>query len=172
MQRIALLVAVLSASACASHAPVSLDRYRGVYSTHFDGIPERAELCAVLTNRATHPIDWVTLRLRAYPAYGARPARWTSFWTYRGRLGPGETRVLRLVRPPVADQVELEVRDAGRGPGPPSGRIVVESEACSEPALLRDVRAALATRTAPGIAIYPIVRRNEAAPEIVVAQDR
>ena len=79
MHRIAPLMAFLAASACATPAPVTLDLYRGVYSTHFDGVPDRAELCALLTNRASHSVDWVTLRLRAYPTYGERTARWTRF---------------------------------------------------------------------------------------------
>jgi hypothetical protein len=165
-------MATLAASACATPAPVTLDLYRGVYSTHFDGVPDRAELCALLTNRASHSVDWVTLRLRAYPTYGERTARWTSYWTYREHFRPGESRTVRLIRPPVADQVELEVRDAGWGPSPASGRPVVDAESCSEPSLHRDVRANQEGRTAPGMSVYPVIRRNDPESEVVVAQDR
>ena len=100
--------------ACAKPPSVTLDSYRGVYSTHFDGIPDQAEICAVVTNRTDRPFTWARLRLRAYPTYGEREGRWTSEWVYRGPLEPGETKALRLVVPPVADQIELELRGAGR----------------------------------------------------------
>ncbi len=172
MHRLAIPLVMLCASACATPPPVSLDLYRGVYATHFDGVPNRAAVCAVLTNRAAHDVDWVRLRLRTYPAArSSREVRWTSFWTYRERLRPGETRTVRFVRPPVGNQVDLEVRDAGFGRAPSSGRPVVDAESCSEPGLQQDVQATQKERTAPGIAVYPIVRRNDPAP-VVLVQDR
>ncbi len=158
--------------ACATGPSVTLDFYRGVYATHFDGIPDQAEICAVVTNRTDRPVSWARLRLRAYPTYGEREGRWTSGWVYRGRLDPGERKAVRLVVPPVADQIELELRGAGRGEGPLSNRTAVEAEECTEAFLQRQLIEAREGRTAPGMALYPIVRRNDPSPEIVVARER
>ena len=163
---------LLLVCACATPPSVTLDFYRGVYSTHFDGIPDQAEICAVVTNRTERPVSWTRLRLRAHPTYGEREGRWTSGWAYRGGLAPGETKVLRLVVPPVADQIELEVRGSGRGHGPSSARSVVEAKECSEAFLQQPLRAAREGRTAPGMALYPILRLNDPSPETLIARER
>jgi hypothetical protein len=168
------LILVIVACACAGPRPVTLDRYRGVLTTHFDGVPDRSAICAVVTNRGEEPVDWVTLRLRSYPTYweteAGRSPRWTSTWTHQGRMKPGETRAFRLVQPPVADQIELELRRAGSGELPRAGRPLVPSEACSEAWLQRQLTEEKGDRTAPGIALYPIVRRNQ-PPDVVLARE-
>jgi hypothetical protein len=153
---------------------VTLDLYRGVFTTHFDGIPDRSAICAVVSNRDVRPVEWVSLRLRAYPTYavtdGERVPRWTSMWTYRGPLKPGETQAFRLARPPVADQIELDLRDAGSGEGPLRGRPLMKSEACSEAWLQQKLASERDGRTAPTMALYPIVRRSQ-PPEVVLARE-
>jgi hypothetical protein len=158
--------------ACATSPRVTLDLFRGVYSTHFEGIPDQAAICAVLTNRTNRAVDWTRLRLRAYPTYGEKEARWTSSWIYRGRLLPGETKAVALRLPPVADQIELEVRSAGRGEGPESDRPAVAVKRCSESWLQHRLKAAREGRTAPGMALYPIVRRNDLSVEVLLARER
>jgi len=52
LMRLATLCAALAlvlVSGCAS-TPLHVERYRGAYSTHFEGIPDRAEACAVVRN--------------------------------------------------------------------------------------------------------------------------
>ena len=51
-----LLVLLAFSSSCATGA-VRLERYRGAYSTHFEGIPDQAEICAVLRNRSARPVE-------------------------------------------------------------------------------------------------------------------
>ena len=73
---------------------------------------------------------------------------------------------------PVADQIELELRGSGRGAGPSSPRAVVEAKECSEAFLQQHLRAAREGRTAPGMALYPILRLNDPSPETLIARER
>lgn len=169
MRRLLLLVPLLG-TACVSVGPdVSVDSYRGVVATHFDGIPDRSAVCAVLTNRGARPVHWVRLRLRSYPETEAR-RRWISKWLYEGTIRPGETRAVRLVAPPVAGAIELQTLDSGRGRPDLRGRPVEDLRSCSE----RELRAGLARertgRTAPGLASYPIVRRGSPAEPLVASE--
>ena len=136
-------------SACVVRS-VELERYRGVYSTHFHGIPDRGRICAVISNGRSTPVDWVRLRLASRSALGARPGRWRSMWLYRGRLHPGESVAVELERPPVSDEIRLAVRGAGRGRARRTGRPAVEVPECSERALSAALERDAAAREAPG----------------------
>jgi hypothetical protein len=171
MRLAAVLVVALCAS-CVSGPTVTLDRYRGVLRTHFDGIPDGSAVCAVLRNGSEQRVEWVGLRLRAYPTHGEKPGRWTSKWLYEGHLEPGQSQAIEFVEPPIADEVELEVRGAGSGPSELVGRKVRKVRECSEASLQRRLSADVEGRTAPGVALYSIVRRNDRSAEVVVASDR
>src|SRR5258705_7674751 len=92
-----LCAALLLCSACAS-GPVRLERYRAAYSTHFAGIPDQAEACAVVRNRSARPLEWLQLRVRVRRHFGGDAAP-GSKWGYRRRLQPGPAGALRLVAP-------------------------------------------------------------------------
>ncbi|MEE8557594.1 MAG: hypothetical protein V3T14_06885 [Myxococcota bacterium] len=155
------LFLILLAVGCTAPRPVTIDHYRGIYSTHFDGVPDQSAICAVLTNRGSRAVRWVSLRLRAYPEASASTPRWSSSWIYRGLLEPGDSRAVLLVHPPVAREIELEVRSAGYGNGPARGRLLAKRENCSEPELRAHLDKGRRGRTAPGMSLLPIVRRND-----------
>jgi hypothetical protein len=169
--RLFVILLALAAPACALRPPVTLDLYRGVLATHFDGIPDGSAVCAVLTNRGERAVEWVRLRLRAYPTHGERKGRWTSRWLFTDRLEPGETRTVELVRPPVAEQIELELLEAGSGPPAGRGRLVKPIGHCSEPSLREGLVLALGGGSDRRLAYVPIVRRGGPAPPVVVARE-
>jgi hypothetical protein len=104
MRRAHLLLALLALSSCATGA-VRLERYRGAYSTHFEGIPDQAEICAVVRNLGTRPIEWVELRLISTSQLAEAPSTWKSTWVHRGRIEPGAQVALRFDHPPMADEI-------------------------------------------------------------------
>lgn len=169
MRRVLLLLAGIGI-ACSTPS-VTLDRYRGLYTTHFDGIPDRALVCAVLTNRGEEPVDWVRLRLVSSSTLGARPgrrasrrvSRWASNWVWSGRLEPGASVAIRLPDPPVAEHIALGLRGSGRG-RTPRGRTSEAAPGCSIDVLESAARASLASRTAPGIELHAALPRG-VAPE-------
>jgi hypothetical protein len=152
----------LALLACAGpRPPVDLDRFRGVYTTHFEGIPNRAAVCAVVTNRGAGRVDWVRLRLESHSRLGDEPGRWVSYWIWRGRLDPGRSVALQLEDPPMADQIRLDLRSAGPGTPRVSGRPVRPIRDCSETAL----RVRL---LGPGDQALSVVRRNEGSRDKVL----
>lgn len=160
LPRAAACAAVAAALGCAS-SPVSLDLFRGMYVTHFEGIPDRAAVCATLTNRSETEIEWVALRLNAFSGPAEAPTRWTSSWVYPRRLGPGESQAIRLPNPPVAEQMELSVSRSGRGPAPPRARRAVPSQRCSQARLEQGLRDEDTGRTAPNIELRAIKRLDD-----------
>jgi len=150
--------------------PVEIDRYRGLVATHFDGVPDRAEVCAVVTNRSDAEIEWVRLRLRSWSRFGEEPAAFTTHWVWRGRLAPNASVAIALPNPPVAEEIALDVRGSGVGERVPRGRRVAEAAACSDDALARVVREGDAGRTASGIELRAALRRGDTRDAIVVAQ--
>ena len=162
------LALVLLTLGCATN-PVMLERYRGVYSTHFDGIPDQAGVCAVISNRGTSGVDWVRLRMRVYTNFGDVPGRWTSSWLYRGRLEPGQSIAVELRNPPTAEGLEIEVIRSGHGSGPSRGRSVRSTPECSEAWLRAELSRRLASRTAAGVRVLPMDRHEESA-ELLLAQ--
>jgi hypothetical protein len=160
--RLSCLVLVLTLAACAGGTGrLDLDRFRGVYTTHFDGIPDRAAVCAVVSNRGTTPIDWLRLKLESVSHLGGQPGRWVSKWTYEGRLEPGQSVALELRDPPVTEQIQLDVASSGRGTPPAGGRPAHRAEQCSERALLARLEREAGGRTAPGREGLTVVRRND-----------
>ncbi|MFI5314180.1 MAG: hypothetical protein ACHQ6T_00635 [Myxococcota bacterium] len=150
--RFAALCAALCLSACAP-GPVRLERYRAAYSTHFAGIPDQAEACAVVRNRGSHAVAWVELRVigRSHFA-GDSPLR--SKWVYRGSIEPGQSVALRFLYPPVADQIEVSLARAGAdGSGPQNGRPLALAAECSDGALRAALDVQLRGRTAPDIEV-------------------
>lgn len=165
--RRAVLPLLLLSTACAGPG-LTLEHYRGAYSTHFDGIPDRAAICAVITNRSDSPVDWVRLRLRAWSRLGQEPGRWRSWWVYGERIEPGETVAVVLQNPPVVEEIEVRLRGAGRGPRP-RGRPAVAAEGCSEAGLAERLRAE-GTRTARGRSVHVAARRGDATSRALVAK--
>ncbi len=161
MRALLALLACAGLSGCISSS-VELERYRGVYSTHFHGIPDRGRICAAISNRRSTPVDWVRLRLASRSRLGARPGRWRSVWLYRGRLHPGESVAVELERPPVSDEIRLAVQGSGRGRVRGRGRPAVEIPECSERALIAAIELQGAAREAPGRAIVQIAVPGEA----------
>jgi hypothetical protein len=158
------LCAALVCLSCAS-GPVRLERYRAAYSTHFEGIPDQAEACAVVRNRGAHPIEWLELRMRARSHFGGDQAL-KSKWLYRGHVEPGETVALRFVYPPVADELELSfVRAGTTGPGPQDRRPLLRAEECSDESLRAVLDAELRGRTAPDIELRSAERVTPDAPD-------
>jgi len=158
--RFARLAALLCLGAigCAQSA-VSLDGYGGVYTTHFDGVPDASRVCALLSNRGEHAVDWVRLRLRTFSEYEGVQARLSSSWVYAFPLAPGESIAVELVDPPVSPEIELRVRDAGHG-RLPHGRLVRASTQCGEKRLLESTLARMDSRTADGIEVHTLRRRG------------
>jgi hypothetical protein len=165
----ALLVLVLLLWGCASSPPVSLDHYRGVYTTHFDGIPDQSRICAVITNRGAVPLQWVRLRLRAYSQVGKRRSSWRSNWLYPRPIEVGETVALELVDPPVVDEFELKVVRSGRSPAARPGRPLRRSADCSESALTAALEDEFESRVAPGVEIRPMARAGDPTSQVLVA---
>ena len=158
MRRI-LLASALLACASAGHE-LRLERFRGVYSTHFAGIPDRGEICAVLVNRGTEKLRWARLRLLSYAEpEGQRP--WKSDWVFRGAIPPGGLVAVQLLDPPPAAQIELRVAAAGGGRPPERGRTLRAVDDCSERGLIEQLRQANRDRAATGIQIVPQVRRAD-----------
>ncbi len=156
--RLALLLLAGIGVACAT--PVTLDDYRGLYTTHFDGIPDRALVCAVLTNRGERPVDWVRLRLVSSSSLGEQPGRWVSDWVWSGSLEPGGSVAIRLTDPPVAERMVLRVRGSGRDPKP-RGRPSEPAAGCSIDSLRREARASQSERTAYGIELHAALPRGD-----------
>ncbi len=151
--------------------PVELDRYRGLVATHFDGVPDRAEVCAIVTNRGDAPVGWVRLRLRSWSRLGEEPGAWTTHWIWRGHLAPAASAVIALPNPPVAEEIALEVRASGVGARVAPGRAALATSECSDDALQRMARADGTGRTASGIELRAALRRGD-ADAIVVAETR
>jgi len=148
---------------------VEIDRYRGLVATHFDGVPDRAEVCAVVTNRSDEPIDWVRLRLRSWSRLGEEPGAWTTHWVWRGRLAPAASVAIALPDPPVAEEIALDVRASGAGERVPRGRAAAVAPECSEASLQQVAQQRGNGRTASGIALRAALRRGD-ADAVVVAQ--
>jgi hypothetical protein len=151
---------------------VEIDRYRGLVATHFDGVPDRAEVCAIVTNRGDAPIDWVRLRLRSWSRLGEEPAAWTTHWVWRGRLAPAESAAIALPNPPVAEEIALDVRENGAGERVPRGRVASLAAECSEEALRRLAQSGGAGRTASGIELRAALRRGDAEAVVVAQSER
>ncbi len=168
--RIAPCLLVVLVCACASNPGVELQRYRGVYSTHFDGIPDETRICAVVTNAGPKPVAWVRLRLQAFSQLGELPGRWTSYWLYPKPLASGQTIAVEFRDPPSADQIELSVSDAGDGSPPRRGRPLRRTRACSEAALQQNLKRARAERSVTEMQLVSIERRNDPSREIELAR--
>jgi hypothetical protein len=169
--RPALPLVALLAVACASPG-VGLDRYHGAYTTHFDGVPDQAAVCAVISNHGEEQVDWVRLRLRAYSHLGERPGRWSSDWIWRGRLAPGGSAVIALVDPPVAEELDLVIRASGRGEARGRGRRVERASRCSGEQLAEQLGTELAQRTAEGIELHMAARRGDPESAVLLADER
>ncbi len=161
--RYALLASALLLSACASHPQgITLDRFRGVYSSHFDGIPDRSGICAVLQNHGSRDASWVRLTMQAFGAKGDRASRWTSHWLYAHPLRSGESVAVAFENAPHADQIDLRIDRVGRGAHLPRvGRPLLRSRTCNEGELRAALREAARGRQAQGVQLIPIVRRND-----------
>jgi hypothetical protein len=143
--------AIVLLCSCAT-TPLHLERYRGAYSTHFEGIPDRAEACALVRNSGPTAIDWVELSLVATTRFEGAERAFRSRWLYRAApIPPGGAVALRFVHPPVADELEVTLLRAGHGSAARPGRPLALAAECSDEAL----RAALAEEvhghTAPGV---------------------
>jgi hypothetical protein len=156
--RVLLALGASALVGCAS--PVTLDRYRGAFTTHFDGEPDRAQVCAIVTNHGDGAIDWIRLRLRSWSTLAPEPVRWTSLWVYRARLEPGESAALALVDPPVAEEIELDLRGAGTGVSAPRGRLAAAAPACSDESLQAALGKGESGRTAEGRELHASARRG------------
>ncbi len=168
--RIALCLLALLVCACASSPGVRLESYRGVYSTHFDGIPDQTRICAVITNEGRLPVSWLRLRLQAFSQLGEVPGRWTSYWLYPKPLASGQTIAVEFRNPPSADQIELKVSSAGGGDPPRRGRPLRRTRACSEAALQQKLKRESAERGGTEIQLVSIERRNDPSRELELAQ--
>ena len=164
MRRVPHLLALLALCSCASGA-VRLERYRGAYSTHFEGIPDQAEVCAVVSNRSARPIEWVELRLRSTSQLADTPATRKSTWVYPGHIEPGEHVALRFEHPPMADEIELSVARVGRDKRvPKNGRPLRIAGECSDEALRVALLAELENRAAPGMEVRAAAQLTPDAP--------
>ncbi|MEE2704473.1 MAG: hypothetical protein VX614_10685 [Myxococcota bacterium] len=148
-----LLALCLAGIGCASTS-ASVDTYQGLYSTHFEGIPDRAAICAVVRNTSTEALSWVQLRVHSESHLGATPATWRSNWLYHGRLLPGESVALSLPGPPVSDSLRVEILRAGRGRAPRNGRRAEVVDACTETDLYQLLSDLELGRTAPNREIH------------------
>jgi hypothetical protein len=166
MRRAQLLLALLALSSCAT-GTVRLERYRGAYSTHFEGIPDQAEICAVVRNLGTRPIEWVELRLTSTSQLADAPATWRSSWIHRGRIEAGAQVALRFEYPPMADEIEVEIARYGRDPrAPKNGRPLRVAGECSEESLRAALGSELQDRTAPDIEVRAAARVTPDAPAL------
>ena len=169
LRRSLLAALALAATSCTLvSAPVELDHFRGAYSTHFEGIPDRGSVCALVTNRGLESVEWLRLRLVSASRLGEQPGRWISYWTWSGRLDAGESVALELPDPPMADEIRLELRQSGRGPASGSGRKARAIAACSDDAL----RVRLERPDRPGVRVVPVALRNRGAHDPVLVADR
>lgn len=160
MRRAPLALALLALSACASGA-VRLERYRGAYSTHFDGIPDQSEICAVVRNKSGRAVEWIELRLDSKSHLAANPVEWSSTWLYRGRIEPGERVALRFEHAPMADEIEVRVARIGRDDRAPlNGRPLSEAEECSDEALRAALDASLEAREVTDAEVRAAARRS------------
>jgi len=158
------LLALLALCSCASGA-VQLERYRGAYSTHFEGIPDQAEVCAVVRNRSARPVEWVELRLHSTSQLADTPSTWKSRWVYRGRIEPGERVSLRFENAPMADEIEISVARVGRDSRVPrNSRPLHVAGECSEEALRAALLAELEDREAPDIEVREAEQLTPDAP--------
>ena len=164
-----MVVSVIGLVGCAS-TTVSLDRYDGVYATHFDGIPDHSRICARITNRGEESVDWVHLRLRTQNEFEGTRDRRTSSWTYAQTLEPGQSVAVELAHPPVAAEAKLTLLGSGRGKHAPPGRAVRTRAECTRDALVASTESDMAERSAHGIEVVP-VRRIGAAPGETLAAD-
>ena len=169
---LAACVGLAAACGTTGQHPITLDHFQGVYSTHFDGVPDRTRVCAVLTNHGTRPVGWVRLKLRAFSQQGELPGEWTSYWVYAQPVAPGQTVALSFQDAPQADQIELHVDRLGSGATRPRGRPLRAARGCSGQALRRRLVLGLGDRQPPDYRLIPILRRNApaAAREIRIAQ--
>ena len=156
--RLAAACAALVCVSCAS--PVRLERYRAAYSTHFKGVPDQAEACALVRNRSEQPLEWIELRLRTRSHFGG-DAVIRSRWLYRGHVAPGATVALRFAHPPVADEIAVShLRSGSKGAGPEGARPLVLAKDCSDASLHAVLEAELAGRTAPDIELFTAERAD------------
>jgi len=170
MRRAAPLLALLVLLGSCAGGAVRLERYRGAYSTHFEGIPDQAEMCAVLRNRSTRPVEWVELRLHSTSRLAETPRTWKSSWVHQGRIEPGQTVSLRFENPPMADEIELEVVRTGHGArAPRSARPLRLTGECSETALRALLDASLEDREAPHIEVRVAAQLTPDAPPELLA---
>ncbi len=161
--------ALLCVSGCASSG-VRVERYRAAYSTHFEGIPDQTEACAVVRNRGTRALTWLELRVRVSSHFGGDvPLR--SKWVYRGTIAPGESVALRFVNPPAADQIQVASSRAGTGGlGPANGRPLVRTDECSDSSVRAALDVRLRERTASEIEVHSAERVTpDAADDALVA---
>ena len=170
MRRAPLAFALLSLLSCASGA-VRLERYRGAYSTHFDGIPDQSEICAVVRNRSGHSLDWVELRLDSSSRLAAEPTRVRSTWLYLGRIEPGERVALRFEHAPMADEIEVRVGRVGSDVRAPlSDRPLRKAHECSDEGLRAALDATLEEREATRAEVRAAARQSADAADELVAE--
>ncbi len=164
-----LLVLLACLSSCATGA-VRLERYRGAYSTHFEGIPDQAQICAVVRNRSARPVEWVELRLQSTSQLADSPKTWRSSWIHQGRIEPGETVSLRFENPPMADEIGLEIVRVGRDErAPRNARPLRVTGECSEASLRAALLTELEQREAPQIEVRPAAQLTPDAPPELIA---
>jgi hypothetical protein len=169
MRRAPLAFALLALSACASGA-VRLERYRGAYSTHFDGIPDQSEICAVVRNKSGRPVEWLELRLESSSQLAAAPVESRSSWVYRGRIEPGERVALRFEHAPMADRIDVRIARTGRDARAPlNGRPLRRTEACSDQSLRAALDAGPEARETTDAEIHPARRERPDPPDELVA---
>ncbi|HXZ85430.1 MAG TPA: hypothetical protein VEI82_08070 [Myxococcota bacterium] len=168
----ALLCAALAFLCGCATTPVRLERVHGAYSTHFEGIPDQAEACALVRNAGDRAVEWLELRMRWHARFGstAQAHAQRSTWVYRGHVEPGAVVALRFVHPPVADELELRVSRAGSEPtGPHEGRPLELARECSEESLRAVLGEDLRGHTAPGIELRVARVGGDAAEQALVA---
>jgi len=156
--RFAPLCAALALLCSCATSPLRLERYRGAYSTHFEGIPDRAEACALVRNTGPTPIDWVELSLVATTRFEGAERAFRSRWLYRTPIPAGGAVALRFVHPPFADELEVKLARAGRGAVTRPGRPLVAAAECSDDALRALLAEEMRDHTAPGIELRSSAR--------------
>jgi hypothetical protein len=149
--RFATLCAALALLCSCATTPLRLERYRGAYSTHFEGIPDRAEACALVRNVGPTPIDWVELSLVATTRFDGIERAFRSRWLYRAPIPPGGAVALRFLHPPVAAELEVTLLRAGRGVAARPGRPLALAAECSDEALRAALAEEVRGHTAPGL---------------------
>src|SRR5262245_60558095 len=169
LMRLATLCAALAlvlVSGCAS-TPLHVERYRGAYSTHFEGIPDHAEACAVVRNAGPTTIEWLELGLVATHTFEGVERKLRSRWVYRAPIPPGKVVALRFLYPPVADVLEVTLERAG---STGAGRALVKTAECSDEALRATLAAAGQGHTAPGFELRRAANATPDRDEALVAQ--